>query len=136
MSTDLNFIRQSLKNCEEVELPYKFTPDCWIKYITLKNDDEHFYEGGLFIRMGDHKVIINENGRQKAIPTCNRTDDGIIIYKSRFFIDPTKKPPCEKAKFDLLKTVKAQQNVIKKTSTNKLNYLKKLSMNIKVIIMN
>ena len=34
--TDLGIIRNSLKNCEEVTLPYKFTKNCWIKYITIK----------------------------------------------------------------------------------------------------
>ena len=116
MSTDLHVIRQSLKGCEEVTLPYKFPSKCWIKYITLKDDDEHFYEGGEFIRMGNHKIVINEKGRNKYIPTCTRTDDGIVIYQSRFFIDPKKKPTCEQEKKDLLKVIKAQQTVIKKSS--------------------
>ena len=46
MTTDLNTIKQSLQNCEEVSLPFKFPIKCWIKYITLKDDDEFFYEGG------------------------------------------------------------------------------------------
>ena len=116
MSTDIEHIRNSLQQCEEVSLPYKFTPKCWIKYITLKNDDEHFYEGGEYIGMGDHKIIISEGGRYKHIPTCTRTDDGEVIYTSRFFIDPRKLPACEKEKGDLLKTIKAQQQVVKRSS--------------------
>lgn len=116
MSTDLHVIRQSLQGCEEITLPYKFPPKCWIKYITLKNDDEHFYEGGEFIRIGDHKIFINEKGRMKCIPTCTRSDDGVVIYKSRFFIDPQKKPSCEKEKHDLIKVIKAQQTVIQKNA--------------------
>ena len=43
-------------------------------------------------------------------------DDGIVIYQSRFFIDPNKKATCEQEKEDLLKVIKAQQTVIKKSS--------------------
>jgi hypothetical protein len=32
MSTDLHVIRQSLQGCEEITLPYKFPPKCWIIY--------------------------------------------------------------------------------------------------------
>jgi hypothetical protein len=116
MTTDINQIRISLKNCEEISLPYKFTPKCWIKYITLKNDDEYFYEGGEFIRMGDHKLFINEKGRSKCVPTCIRSDDGEIMYKSRFFIDTKKQPTCEKDKKYLLNTIDSQQMVIKQSS--------------------
>ena len=49
MSTDLSIIRESLKHCEEVTLPYKFPPKCWIKYITIKGEDEAFYEGGIYM---------------------------------------------------------------------------------------
>lgn len=116
MSTDLSKIRLSLQNCEEVTLPYKFTPKCWIKYITLKDDDEAFYEGGEFIRMGDHKIIINEGGRHKMIPTCIRTDEGETIYRPRFFIDTKKQSTCNKELSDLMKIIKTQQQVIKKNA--------------------
>ena len=117
MSTDLSKIRLSLKGCEEVILPYKFPPRCWIKYITLKDDDEVFYEGGEFLRLGDHKLFISEGGRTKCIDTCKRTDDGIVIYKTRFFIDPNKQRPCKDEKSQLNKVIKAQQQVIKQSST-------------------
>lgn len=116
MTTDLSYIRVSLKDCEEVTMPYKFTPQCWIKYITLKDDDEYFYEGGEFIRMGDHKLYIKENGRTKCIPSVIRTDDGEVIYRSRFFIDPHKKHTCEKDKELLQKTIDSQQKIIKRSA--------------------
>ena len=116
MTTDISKIRVSLKKCEEVTMPYKFTPQCWIKYITLKDDDEYFYEGGEFIRMGDHKLYIKENGRTKCIPSAIRTDDGEVIYRSRFFIDPHKKQTCEKDKELLQKTINSQQQIIKRSA--------------------
>ena len=33
MTTDISRIRQSLKEYEEVTLPYKLPYKCWIKYI-------------------------------------------------------------------------------------------------------
>ena len=116
MTTDISKIRVSLKKCEEVTMPYKFTSQCWIKYITLKDDDEYFYEGGEFIRMGDHKLYIKENGRTKCIPSVIRTDDGEVIYRSRFFINPHKKQTCEKDKELLQKTIDSQQQIIKRSA--------------------
>jgi uncharacterized coiled-coil protein SlyX len=112
MTTDISKIRLSLKKCEEITLPYKFTPTCWVKYITLKGDDEAFYEGGEFLRMGDHKIFLINKGKQVCAPTCVRSDDGSIIYKSRFFIDPTKNNSTQN-KSELDKVVSQQQNVIK-----------------------
>ena len=116
MSTDLSKIRLSLQNCEEVTLPYKFPPKCWIKYITIKGEDEAFYEGGEYIRMGDHKIFLQNKGKQLCAPTCVRSDEGDILYKSRFFIDPTKNNECLTEKKALEKVVKQQQKVIVKTA--------------------
>jgi len=120
MTTDLSKIRLSLKNCEEVVLPYKFPYKCWIKYITAKGEDEAFYEGGEFIRMGHHRLILVNQGRQIYAPTCVRSDDGEILYKSRFFIDPKKTTECiskgDKKKRELEKVVSTQQRVLQKMS--------------------
>ena len=91
MSTDLNYIRLSLKNCEEISLPYKFPKQCWVKYITIKGDDEAFYEGGIFNGLGNQKIFLKNGSSKMTIPTCIKSDDGEIIYRSRFFIDPHKK---------------------------------------------
>jgi len=116
MTTDISKIRVSLKNCEEVTLPYKFPHKCWIKYITIKGEDEAFYEGGQYVGMGDHKIILVNKGRRLCAPTCVRSDNGDILYKSRFFIDSTKTTECEQKKEELEKIVSAQQKVIQKMS--------------------
>ena len=116
MTTNLSNIRLSLNNCEEINLPYKFPPKCWIKYITLKGEDEAFYEGGEFLRMGDHKIFLKNKGKQLCAPTCVRSDDGEVLYKSRFFIDPKKTSECEEKKDELEVVVKQQQKVIKKVA--------------------
>jgi hypothetical protein len=115
MSTDLSIIRESLKHCEEVTLPYKFPPKCWIKYITIKGEDEAFYEGGIYTGMGDHKIFLMNKGHRLTAPTCVRSDDGETLYKSRFFIDQTK-DECSQKKEELEKVVIQQQRVIQKMS--------------------
>ena len=94
MTTDISRIRQSLKECEEVTRPYKFPYKCWIKYITIKGEDEAFYEGGQYVGMGDHKIFLINKGKRLCAPTCVRSDDGDILYKSRFFIDSKKTADC------------------------------------------
>ena len=116
MTTDISKIRESLQDCEEVSLPYKFPPKCWIKYITIKGEDEAFYEGGEFLRMGHHKIFLRNKGKSLCAPTCVRSDDGEILYKSRFFIDPTKQTQCQEDKKELQKVVDQQQKVIVKTA--------------------
>jgi hypothetical protein len=116
MTTDLSKIRQSLKNCEEVELPYTFPPKCWIKYITIKGEDEAFYEGGQYLGMGDHKILLLNKGKRLTAATCIRSDDGDILYKSRFFIDTHKTDECKIKQGELEKMVSQQQRVIQKVS--------------------
>jgi hypothetical protein len=118
MTTDISRIRQSLKECEEVTLPYKFPYKCWIKYITIKGEDEAFYEGGQYVGMGDHKIFIINKGKRLCAPTCVRSDDGDILYKSRFFIDSKKTADCadDNKKEELDKVVSAQQTVIQRAS--------------------
>ena len=117
--TDLNVIRKSLKDCEEVTLPYKFTRNCWIKYITVKGEDEAFYEGGEFRGMGNHVIFLNNGSFKIKVPTYIKSDEGEILYKSRFFIDTNKSSECAynsgKEK-ELQKVISAQQNVIEKMS--------------------
>jgi hypothetical protein len=111
--TDINIIRQALKGCEEVTLPYKFTKGLRIKYITVKGEDESFYDGGVFDGMGNHVIFIQKGSTRTSVPTCIRNDDGEVVYRSRFFIDPNN-TTCEEKQTELEKTVLAQQKVIEK----------------------
>ena len=116
MSTDLSYIRKCLQGCEEIKLPYKFPKNCWVKYITINGEDEAFYEGGIFHKMGNQKVILKNGSSRYTVPTLIKSDEGEILYKSRFFIDPRKLSDCEIKRDQLSKTIKAQQNVIEKMS--------------------
>ena len=86
MIKDLSIIRKELENHVEVQLPYEFHKNCHIKYITLKNDEESFYKGGKFINNGNDSLILTNNIKTWAVPTCFRNKDGSINYESRFFI--------------------------------------------------
>ena len=114
--TDLNVIRDSLKQCEEITLPYKLNNSMWIKYITVVGEDEAFFQGGYFRGMGDHKMRLYNNKCVRNIPTCIRSDDGEIMYRTRFFIDTTHPTTCQKDKDKLQATIKAQQSVIERAS--------------------
>ena len=56
MTTDISSIRKSLKNCEEISLPCDLEKGCIIKYITLKDGNEVFYQGGKYAYMGNKKI--------------------------------------------------------------------------------
>tara|TARA_B100001094_G_scaffold327867_1_gene387028 strand:+ start:598 stop:1125 length:528 start_codon:yes stop_codon:yes gene_type:complete len=114
--TDLQLIRESLKHCEEVTLPYRFTKDMWVKYITVVDEDEAFFEGGYFSGMGDHIIILCNKKCNRRIPTCIRSDDGEVLYKTRFFVDTRKKPSCQEKTSELEAIIQSQQLVIQKTS--------------------
>ena len=133
MTTDISKIRISLNNCEEIVLPYDFTKKTWIKYITIKGEDEAFYEGGYFTGLGHHKLFLNNKGTNITVPTCVRSDEGGILYKTRLFINTQSENECNKEKTQLDKVVKAQQQIIDKM-TNKIKELETLNNSLHVDI--
>ena len=64
--------------------------------------------------MGNQKVILKKWKIYSIFPTYIKSDDGEIIYRSRFFIDTQFTSECEINKNKLEKTVQAQQTVIEK----------------------
>ena len=112
--TDLTVIRESLKSCEEITMPFRFKKGARVKYITVKGEDEAFYEGGVYDGIGNHVLFIKCGSTRKRVPTCVKDNDGMVIYNSRFFIESTTLSKCEVKKNDLEKTVETQQKVIKK----------------------
>ena len=112
--TDLTVIRESLKHCEEITLPFRFKKGTRVKYITVKGEDEAFYDGGVYDGMGHHVVFIKCGSNRRRIPTCVKDNEGVVIYSSRFFIESTKLSKCEVKKNALEKTVETQQKVINK----------------------
>jgi len=110
---DISEIKKELLGFEEIELPYQLTPNCYIKYITLKDDEEFFFTGGHFVRMGFDKMIIRKNKKITQVPTIYKNPCGQILYRTRFFLLEEEKE-CLKDKKELEKIIKVQQDVIEK----------------------
>jgi hypothetical protein len=123
MIKDLTKIREYLNEYVEVEMPYEFTKNSPIQYITCEYDEEgiiscdSFYPNCKFIRRCNDIIMIEYNKLIKRVPICKRDKEGNITYKSRFFIpEETNEESieCENDKQGLLKTIEYQQSIIEK----------------------
>ena len=115
MSTDMNIIRKSLHNCTEIIIPSPIAKGSIIKYITLKGDNERFYQGGRYKQLGNNKIIIEKSGKSWSVPIHLYHKDGSIKYTSRFFIE-NKNDTCEETTKPLELIIQSQQDVITKMS--------------------
>ena len=116
MITDIKVIKESLVDHVEVELPYPFKENTMIKYISLKDGEQFFSNGGRYVRMLDKKILLQNTGRAWAVPTeiCNKQGD--IIYESRFFVHKDFEKEENRKEKELESVIKSQQGVIKKLS--------------------
>ena len=117
-TTNLTTIRESLKNCEEIELPYDFKVGEKIKYITLDKDTqtEMFYNGGEYLKMGNELIFLQNGPSTWSFRTKLRDDDNNIYYTSRIFVEKNDKDIIYNNK-DIKKlndTILAQQKVIER----------------------
>jgi len=117
MIKDINIIKKHLKDCSEIELPYPFNKEVYIKYITLKDGEEIFSLGGKFMRLLDDKIILSNAGKSWTVPINLKNKKGDIIYKSRFFVDKNfdKEKDLDEV-LELKSIIKAQQEIIDKMS--------------------
>jgi|MEHZ01.4.fsa_nt_MEHZ011187024.1_4 hypothetical protein len=117
-TTNLTTIRDSLKNCEEIELPYDFKVGEKIKYITLDKDTqtEMFYNGGEYVKIGNELIFLQNGPSNWSFRTKLRDDNNDIYYTSRVFIEKKKSDNIYKDKdVKMLKeTILAQQRVIER----------------------
>ena len=86
-TTNLTTIRNSLKNYEEIEMPYDFKPGENIKYITLDKDTqtEMFYNGGEYVKIGNELINV-------FVPTTPNPTSGFLLMvpkKNLIFLDIT-----------------------------------------------
>ena len=110
---DINEIKKELIGFEEIELPYQLNQNCYIKYITLENDQEFFFTGGYYLKMGLDKIILKKNNQIISVPTVYQNKCGEILYRTRVFISEKEKE-CLKDKKELEKIIQTQQDVIEK----------------------
>ena len=117
-TTNLTTIKDSLKNCEEIELPYDFKVGEKIKYITLDKDTqtEMFYNGGEYVKIGNELIFLQNGPSNWSFRTKLRDDNNDIYYTSRVFIEKKKSDNIYKDKdVKMLKeTILAQQRVIER----------------------
>lgn len=119
MIKDISEIKKHLKECVEIELPYPFEKEVYIKYITLKDKEESFYLGGKFMRLLNDKILLSNGGRCWSVPINVKDKKGEIIYRSRFFVDKSfDKDKDTEEVIELKSIIKSQQDIIDKISNS------------------
>ena len=113
MLKDINKIRKELEGYDEVELPFDFPLGTHVKYITLVDDEEAFFTGGNYVKLGMDRIYLSTGGPSWSIPIKIRDDDSNVIYTSRFFA-PKQEEIVPKDTLHLQKVIKSQQSVIDK----------------------
>ena len=109
----IEYIRNELNNCEEIEAPFNIKLNQRIKYITICNGKEKFFTGGYFVRLGNEKIVLSKGNSQWSLKTKIRDNNNNILYKSRIFIEHNENK-CSKETSEYIDTIKAQQMVIEK----------------------
>lgn len=121
MIKDVSVILKELEDYEEIEVPYDFTNNCHIKYITiLKNGEESFFKGGKYVRRMNDDLLLDNGIKIWRVPIYLRDKEGGIIYKSRLFCRNSE-PECinkqsEEEITKLNKVVTYQNSIIEKLS--------------------
>ena len=113
MLQDINKIRKELQGYDEVELPFDFPMETHIKYITLVDDEEAFFTGGKYVKMGMDRIYLSTGGPSWSIPIKIRDNNSNVIYTSRFFA-PKHEEIIPKDVQHLQNVIKSQQSVIDK----------------------
>jgi len=121
MSNDIKFIQESLINHTEITFPYTFKPNDKIKYITLFDDEELFYNGGEYIKMGNEKINLRNGPNSWFVPIKIRDNNNNIIYKSRFFIQNKK----------IGNNINKTEEYYKKIIINQQKVIEKMTLTIK-----
>jgi hypothetical protein len=115
MIKDIKIIKEHLKGCAEIEIPYPFEKEVHIKYITMKDGEESFYLGGKYKALLNEKILLCNSGKTWAVPINMKNKDGDIIYKTRFFVDKDfNKDKDSDEVIELKSIIKSQQDIIDK----------------------
>jgi hypothetical protein len=129
-TTNLTTIRNSLKNYEEIDMPYNFKSGESIKYITLDKDTqtEMFYNGGEYVKIGNELIFLQNGPSNWSFRTKLRDNDNNIYYTSRIFVEKNDDKEITLDNKDIKKlndTILAQQKVIERmTNTIKNDKIK------------
>ena len=117
MSQDLSYIKGEIKNCEEVDSPYDIKIGQTVKYITIKNGDEYFFDGGIYVKMGDNNITLKVDSKDEKVQLVHYNKDGFIVYRTRLFVENMKGGGTicsNKDSKEYEKIIKTQQQIIEK----------------------
>ena len=106
MSQDLSYIKSEIKNCEEVDSPYDIKIGQSVKYITIKNGDEYFFDGGTYVKMGDNNITLKVDSKEEKLQLVHYNKDGFIVYRARLFVEKSENMKVYKKVTEKLKTCK------------------------------
>lgn len=119
MSQDLKYIKKKLENCEEVDSIYDIKLGQKVKYITIKNNEEYFFDGGTYVKMGDNKIILKDGSKYDYVSLVHYNKGGFTVYRTRLFVENenmkgggTKTDTKSSEEYE--KIIKAQQQIIEK----------------------
>ena len=79
MSQDITYIKKQLQGHDEIYSRFDISICSLVKYITLKDESEYFYEGGEYKGMGDNVIILVNKGKQKIVPLTYLEKDGSLL---------------------------------------------------------
>ena len=91
MSQDLGYIKKQLEGCEEVDSIYDIKIGQIVKYITIKNNEEYFFDGGNYVKMGDNKIVLKIGSKYEYVPLIHYNKGGYTVYRTRLFVKDNSK---------------------------------------------
>ena len=121
MSQDLTYIRNKLKTCEEVDSPFDIKIGQIVRYITLKNGEEYFFDGGEYVKMTDNKIVLKVNSKYEYVQLIHHNKNGYTVYRTRLFVEKNvdmngggSSSCSKKDAIEYEKIIKTQQDIIEK----------------------
>ena len=114
MSQDIAFIRKELIGFKEVDSAFDLKIGKHVKYITIKDNEEFFYIGGKYNKMGDNNIFLDANPPSCILKIKDKL--GNIIYSTRLFTEEDDLELCLKDKKEYEKIIQTQQLIIDKLS--------------------
>ena len=130
MSQDIQFIKKILSTCEEIDSIFDLKKGDIVRYITIDDGSEFFYEGGKYLKMLDNKILIKNDEGTKIVPITIMNSQGDILYKTRFFIECGEKCKVHSmVEYD--KIIKNQQRIIEALIQKNKQLEKKIKDNLK-----
>lgn len=114
MITNISSMRKELEGFEQVPFPYEFKRGCFVKYLTLKDNEQCLCKGGEFVNLGDNCIILKNKIRTWSVPISQLNPDGSIKHKKTFFMEEGEEENCDKQVQELQDIIQYQQSIIEK----------------------